>query len=57
MTLDLSETFVLDAVSHAYNLDAGNVLDERYAGGIGVQVVRVRNRVENERLREVERHR
>ena len=35
MTLDLSETFVLDAVSHAYNLDAGNILNERYARGIG----------------------
>jgi hypothetical protein len=35
MTLDIKETFVLDAVSHAYNLDAANVLDERYAQGIG----------------------
>jgi len=35
VTLDLKETFVLDAVSHAYNLDAENVLDERYAQGIG----------------------
>jgi hypothetical protein len=35
MTLDLSETFVLDAVSHAYNLDEANVSNERYATGIG----------------------
>ena len=44
MTLDLSETFVLDAVSHAYNLDAGNVLDERYAGGIGEMLFGMLNR-------------